>query len=320
MSLKDNGSNKKIFLTAEEDDEKRLDQFLAESTDLSRTFCQKLIKENQVYVGEKVITKPAYELKEDVTVEVLIPEPKNLEIAPEGISLDILYEDNDMIVVNKPAGMVVHPDNTYTSGTLVNALLGHFGPQNLSGIGGVRRPGIVHRLDKDTSGVIMVAKNNMAHRYLSEQIAERKVQKFYTALVFGKGKHETFSVDSPIARDPNNRKKMAISSAKHAREALTHIKLKEIYTDPLCILLDVQIITGRTHQIRVHLSSVGHPVVCDPLYGNEKQNTSFQKSFPLQRVFLHAKKLIMTLPNGEQKEYIAPLPKDLEATLKMLEY
>lgn len=317
MSFKDNA---RLFLTAEEDIGKRLDQFVAENTDLSRTFSQKLIKAGEVLVDDVKIMKVAHTLNENQEVRVHIPEPKTLDIEPENIPLDILYEDDDVLVINKAAGMVVHPDDTHSSGTLVNALLGYLGTEKLSGIGGVKRPGIVHRLDKDTSGVMIIAKNDHAHRHLTTEIAERRVTKRYKTLVFGKVKHETFSIDAPIGRDLHDRKKMAVSNATAAREALSHVSRETTYTDPLCSYLNVHIVTGRTHQIRVHLASVGHPVVADPLYGNETLNEKFQKDFPLERIFLHSHYLALRLPSGEEKEFTAPLLADLQRVLEMLEY
>lgn len=308
------------LLTAEEDIGKRLDIFLAENTDFSRTFCQKLIGQGQVEADNKVITKTSYSLEEHEDIFVKVPEPKEISLLPENIPLDILYEDDDVIVINKTPGIVVHPDETYLSGTLVNALLYHLGPDNLSGIGGMKRPGIVHRLDKDTSGVMIIAKHDKAHRHLSEEISARRMKKLYKALVFGKVQHENFSIDSPIARDPNDGKKMMVSSAKSAKNALSHVHLEHFYTDPLCSYVTVHIITGRTHQIRVHLSSVGYPVVGDPLYGNQTLNEKFLKDFPLNRIFLHSESLEIKLPNGEERKFIAPLQFDLEKTLRVLEY
>ncbi|MBI5414280.1 RluA family pseudouridine synthase [Candidatus Peregrinibacteria bacterium] len=321
MNLKSaTSSNVKIFLSAEEDAEKRLDQFLAENVDFSRTFLQKLIKSAKVRVDGKSISKVAYHLREYQEVSLEIPEPAVLHTLPENIPLDILYEDDDVIVISKPAGMVVHPDETYSSGTLVNALLHYLGTEKLSGIGGVKRPGIVHRLDKDTSGVLIVAKNDKAHRHLSREISERRVTKIYKALVFGKIKNDEFSIDSPITRDTEHRKKMKVSAKKDARNALTHCTLERIFEQPLSSLLTVQIVTGRTHQIRVHLASVGFPVAGDSLYGNETLNTKFFKDFPISRMFLHAESLQILLPNGKQKVFTAPFPQDLERTLEMLMY
>lgn len=321
MSIKANTAEQTLaFLTAEEDQDKRLDQFFAENTDLSRTFCQKLIKSGAALVNQKPISKVASILQEYQEVTITIPESKELSILPEDISVEILYEDADVLVINKPAGMVVHPDDTYTSGTLVNALLHILGAAKLSGIGGVKRPGIVHRLDKDTSGVMIVAKHDQAHRFLSEQIAERKVTKWYKTLVFGRVKHDKFSIDSPILRDPKDRQKMSVSGAKNARSALTHVELESVFQNPLCSLLNVNIITGRTHQIRVHLSSVGYPVVGDPVYGNQKLNAEFAKELPLERIFLHAYSLKLVLPNGEEKEFIAPLAHDLAVAEEILKF
>jgi len=320
MSLERNPSGKQILFTAEEDFEKRLDAFLAENTDFSRTFCQKLIRLQEVKVNGIVITKPAFFLEEGQEIVLTIPEARALDVRPENIPLDLLYEDDDVLVINKAAGMVVHPDETYTTGTLVNALLSYLGPEKLSGIGGVKRPGIVHRLDKDTSGVMIVAKNDRSHRFLATEIAARRIKKMYKTLVFGKVKHEKFSVDSPITRNPQDGKKMTVSSSKTAKPALSHVHLEHFYTDPLCSYLSVNIVTGRTHQIRVHLSSVGYPIVGDGLYGNEALNAKFFRDFPLKRIFLHSESLTLKLSSGKEMEFRAPLSADLEKTLQTLEY
>ena len=314
------GDSTHVLITAEDDSSKRLDIFLAENTEFSRSFCQKLIAEEQVTIAKKVVTKASYALSDGQEIVLAVPPPKLLNIIAEDIPLEIMYEDADVVVVNKKPGMVVHPDETHSTGTLVNALLFYLGAEKLSGIGGVRRPGIVHRLDKDTSGVMIVAKHDRAHRLLSEQIAARKCTKIYKTLVFGKVAHQEFSVDSPIGRDPEDGKKMRISGAAAAKSALTHFTLEHFYLTPISSYLKAQIVTGRTHQIRVHLSSIGFPVVGDPPYGNEKLNAKFFKEFPLQRIFLHAESLEIVLPNGKKRKFSAPMPLDLVKTLEALEY
>ncbi|MEI7511507.1 MAG: RluA family pseudouridine synthase [Candidatus Peregrinibacteria bacterium] len=300
---------------------KRLDVFLSDSLgeQYSRTFIQKLIKDSLVLVNGKCISKVAYIVSEDDSVSASLPEPlADAKLLPENIPLSVLYEDDDVLIINKSSGICVHPDHAHQSKTIVNAALFYCG-KSLSGIGGVLRPGIVHRLDKDTSGVLLIAKNDMAHRHFAKEMAERRAKKEYRTLVFGKLKNAEGSVEAPIARDERDRKKMAVSNASHAKPALTHFFLQEVFQDPLVSLLRVHIVTGRTHQIRVHLSSIGFPVVGDETYGNETMNKQFQKDFPLKRIFLHAERLEIAFPNGERKEFYAPLPEDLEKTVNMLE-
>ena len=313
-------SEKREVISTEEDEGKRIDLFLSEALgeDISRTFIQKLISSENVLVNGKPIKKSSFSVGEGMIYTLFLPKESQLEsVIPENIPIDILYEDSDALVINKPAGMVVHPDKTYSRGTVVNAVLWHC-KKSLSGIGGVMRPGIVHRLDKDTSGVLLIAKNDKAHRHFAEEIAMRRVQKIYTTLVFGRIKALSGSIDAPIARDPNNRQKMSVSDSPSAKHALTHFNVEDFFHSPICTLLKVQIITGRTHQIRVHFSSLNFPVVGDEAYGNEKQNREFFKAFPLSRIFLHAQSLEIAFPSGEKKRFEAPLPEDLEKCLRML--
>ncbi len=312
------------FLVSEDQAGVRIDKFLHESVgdEFSRTALQKMIKERCVKVGKKTIKKVSFVLEADHQVFL---EPNtdvakiDTSIEAEDIPLEILFEDDDVLVISKPTNMCVHPDHVYRSGTVVNAVMGYLTKKNLSQLGGLERPGIVHRLDKDTSGCLMIAKNDKAHRFLSEQIALRKVKKHYSALVLGRQKIKEGTIDSPIGRDVYDRKKMSISTRPDSRNALTHFTVEAVFEDPTCSFLDVQIITGRTHQIRVHLESIGFPVLGDDVYGNSNENEKFFKSFPIKRIFLHARTLEFTLPSGKELKVEAPFPEDLQKTIDMLE-
>ncbi len=286
--------------TIEEEDKERIDVYLHEELEsLSRSYIQKLIKDGDVKVnGEPV--KSNYRLFCGDVVTVSAPEIKEPEIEPEDIPLDILYEDEDVIVVNKPKGMVVHPAPGHYSGTLVNALLYHCGDE-LSGINGVMRPGIVHRIDKDTTGSLLVAKNDMAHRNLAKQLAEHSIHREYEAVVHGNLKEDQGTIDAPIGRSPTDRKKMAVN-VNHAREAITHYQVLQRFGDYTYIRCQLE--TGRTHQIRVHMASIRHPVLGDPVYGPKTC------PFPqLQGQTLHAKTIGFLHPRtGEYMEFEAPLP------------
>ena len=297
------------FAAEKEDVGTRIDVFLAENMeDLSRSGVQKLIDEGMITLnGGK--TKANYKLREKDIIDVTVPEVKEVEILPEDIPLDILYEDADVIVVNKPQGMVVHPAPGHTSGTLVNALMFHCG-DDLSGINGEKRPGIVHRIDKDTSGVLMVAKNDMAHQSLAAQLAEHSITRKYNAVVYNGFNEDEGTVNKPIGRNPQDRKKMAVTE-KHSRHAVTHyrvIERMEKFT-----LIEAQLETGRTHQIRVHMTYIGHPLLGDPVYGPKKQPVS------LEGQALHARVLGFVHPRtGEYMEFEAPLPPHFEALLERL--
>lgn len=259
----------KINIIAEKDDvDKRIDSFLASELDYTRSYLKKLILNGLVKVNGSSI-KPNYKLKEGDSVDVNIPEAEKIDLMPENIPLDIIYEDDDIIVINKPQGMVVHPAPGNYSGTLVNALLYHC--KNLSGINGELRPGIVHRLDKDTSGVMVVAKNDKAHLDLSNQIKERTILKKYIAIVEGVIKDDEGSIEAPIGRDHVERKKMAVT--EDGRYALTLYKVLERYKNNS--LIEATIKTGRTHQIRVHMSYIGHPIVGDEVYGYKNKDLIF---------------------------------------------
>ncbi|MBO5329005.1 MAG: RluA family pseudouridine synthase [Anaerotignum sp.] len=297
------------FAAEKEDVGTRIDVFLAENMeDLSRSGVQKLSDEGMITLnGGK--TKANYKLREKDIIDVTVPEVKEVEILPEDIPLDILYEDADVIVVNKPQGMVVHPAPGHTSGTLVNALMFHCG-DDLSGINGEKRPGIVHRIDKDTSGVLMIAKNDMAHQSLAAQLAEHSITRKYNAVVYNGFNEDEGTVNKPIGRNPQDRKKMAVTE-KHSRHAVTHyrvIERMEKFT-----LIEAQLETGRTHQIRVHMTYIGHPLLGDPVYGPKKQPVS------LEGQALHARVLGFIHPRtGEYMEFEAPLPPHFEALLERL--
>ncbi len=297
------------FAIEKEDAGERIDVFLAENAEnLSRSGVQRLIEEGHICLNGGNV-KANYRLREKDLIDVEIPDVKEVEILPEDIPLDILYEDADVIVVNKPQGMVVHPAPGHMSGTLVNALLYHCGAE-LSGVNGQRRPGIVHRIDKDTSGVLMVAKNDRAHRSLAEQLAEHSITRCYNAIVYNGFTEEEGTVDKPIGRNPQDRKKMAVTE-KHSRHAVTHYRVLERMER--FTLIEARLETGRTHQIRVHMSYIGHPLLGDPVYGPKKQ------PFALEGQALHARVLGFVHPRtGEYLEFEAPLPPYFEALLERL--
>ena len=278
----------------------------------SRSHLQRLIEEGHVTVNGRP-AKANLRLKLGVSVDIDIPEPRDPIPVPENIELPIVYEDADLVVVNKPPGMVVHPAAGHDSGTLVNALLYHV--DDLSGIGGEKRPGIVHRLDRGTSGLMVVAKNDAAHQELARQFHDREVSKEYLALVWGvvvAGRR----IEDPIGRDPNNRLKMT-NRARRSREAVTRI-VRVFQVNPALALAQIAIHTGRTHQIRVHLSSIGHPIVGDTLYGGLRRRLPFdiRAVSRLDRPFLHAAKLAFKHPrDGRRMEFESELPPDLKSVL-----
>lgn len=286
----------------------RLDRFLAKILkDISRSRIQELIKEGSITVNQQTV-KANYKLKEKDHLEVVIPQARPLEVLPEPIPLDVLYEDKDLIVINKPQGMVVHPAPGHSSGTLVNALLHHC--QDLSGINGILRPGIVHRLDKDTSGVLVAAKNDYTHTHLVGQLKEHQVKRIYLALVHGRIQEPAGMIEAPIGRDPRDRKRMAVVE-KNGKEAVTLYSVLQRFHD--YTLVRLQLKTGRTHQIRVHMSYLGFPVVGDPIYGPRKSH------FNLQGQALHAQTLGFIHPGtGEYMEFTAPLPQYFEEILARL--
>ncbi len=294
----------------------RLDRFLVSVLpEQSRSQIQRLIKGGHVRVGgHEAKSNQAVKTGQAVTVD--IPEPITPLPQPEALPLPILYQDHDIIVVDKPAGMVVHPAAGHESGTLVNALLHHV--DDLSGIGGEKRPGIVHRLDRGTSGLMVVAKHDAAHEELARQFHDREVEKDYLALVWGEvmaGRR----IDAPIGRDPGNRKKMS-ARARRSREAVTRIVRAEHF-GPAVTLAQIAIHTGRTHQIRVHLSAIGHPIVGDALYGGVRRRVpgDLRALTHLDRPFLHAARLAFTHPTeGRRMEFTSPLPDDLQRVLDEL--
>ena len=288
---------------------KRLDVFIAESmAELTRSRVQRLIAEGNIKVNG-LNAKANTRLKVGDIVEANIPEPKELSIAAQEIPLDIVYEDSHMLVVNKPQGMVVHPAAGNYEGTLVNALMAYCG-DNLSGINGVLRPGILHRIDKDTSGLLLVAKDDKAHLGLSQQIKEHSLTREYICLVHGKIKTDSGTIDAPIGRDEKNRKKMTITQ-KNSRAAVTHFFVLERFDK--YTLVRCRLETGRTHQIRVHMSKNGHPIVGDMVYGRKKEE------FKTNGQLLHAFKVGYIHPvSGEYMEFTRPLPEYFETVLESL--
>lgn len=287
----------------------RLDAYIAKKEEkLSRTMIQKLIEDGDVLVNGDV-KKISYKVQAGDIIEVNISEPKETGIKAQEIPLDIVYEDNDIIVVNKPKGMVVHPANGNPDGTLVNAIMAKC-KGSLSGIGGEIRPGIVHRLDKDTSGLLIVAKNDQAHINMSKQIKDRKVKKIYIALVKGSIAEDEATINMPIGRSTKDRKKMAVR--KDGKEAITHFKVLKRYDK--YTLLEIKIDTGRTHQIRVHMAEIGHPVVGDSVYSNGKNE------FGVEGQMLHAKSLDFKHPITQKQMHLeAELPEYFKEVLSELE-
>lgn len=287
----------------------RLDSYISKSNlDLSRSMVQKLIKENRVFVNGKN-EKESYKIKVNDNITIQIEEPKSSKLEAQDIPLNIIYEDNDIIVINKPKGMVVHPGNGNPDNTLVNAVLAHC-KGSLSGIGGEIRPGIVHRIDKDTSGLIIVAKNDKSHINLSEQIKNHEVTKIYTALVKGNISEDEATIDMPIGRNKKDRKKMSVT--RDGKEAVSHIKVVKRYGN--YTLIRVKIDTGRTHQIRVHMAKIGHPVVGDEVYSSGKNE------FGVKGQMLHSIILKFKHPiSGKEIMLEAPLPQYFEDVLSKLD-
>ncbi|MBU5440361.1 RluA family pseudouridine synthase [Tissierella sp. MSJ-40] len=292
-----------------EEDNERLDTYIADELDeISRTYIQKLIKENLVLVNGKTM-KARYLVKEGDYIRVELPQPKKLEINAENIPIDIVYEDEDVVIVNKSQGMVVHPAPGNYNGTLVNALLYHI--DSLSSINGIIRPGIVHRLDKDTSGLLIIAKNDVSHKILSEELKERKIKRVYIALAHGILKNDEGTINAPIGRHSVDRKKMTVTD-KNSKEAITHYRVLKRFDNYTFVELSLE--TGRTHQIRVHLAYINHPIVGDPVYSKGKNE------FNLNTQLLHAKKLGFIHPTKkEYMEFQADPPENFKKVMNILE-
>lgn len=306
------------YIVKEADSGKRLDAFCAEAAAISRSAAAKLIEDGFVSVCGKSVAKK-YSVKAGDEVEIIFPEVRESEAFPENIPLSVVYEDEDIIVINKPKGMVVHPAPGNYSGTLVNALLYHC-RDSLSGIGGVMRPGIVHRIDKDTSGLLVVAKNDDAHNALSEELKYHGIEREYRALVCGGFKDDTGTVNYPIGRHPVDRKRQSvILSGDHtAREAITHYRVLARYGGVSYLQLKLE--TGRTHQIRVHMSYIGHPLLGDELYAKSK--TRFEKKHPalFNGQALHAKRLTLTHPRTKERmTFECELPDEFNKAIELLE-
>lgn len=298
-------------VTAEEDG-LRLDQYIAgRCMDLSRSYIQKLIKESRVTINKNIQTKTKTAVQESDIVNVFLPDPKELEIKPQDIPLDILYEDNDVLVVNKPKGMVVHPAPGHYEDTLVNAVLYHC-RDNLSGINGVLRPGIVHRIDKDTTGALIVCKNDKAHQKIANQLRAHTITRSYRAIVYNNFSEDEGMINAPIGRHPTNRKKRMVTE-KNSKEAITHYKVLD-HLNHKFNYIECRLETGRTHQIRVHMSYIGHPLLGDEVYG--PVNSKFKN---LQGQTLHAATIGFIHPTTEEyMEFSAPLPDYFEKLLKTL--
>jgi 23S rRNA pseudouridine1911/1915/1917 synthase len=300
-----------LSFSVESGQETRLDKFLVSFIpSQSRSRLQTLVKEGAVFVNDQQIQKTGFLLAPGDKVRITIPAAKPVELIAENIPLEIVFENQDLMVVNKPAGMVVHPAPGHDHGTLVHAALGKI--DDLEGIGGELRPGIVHRLDKDTSGLIILAKNEKAHRWLQDQFRLRKVEKVYIALVDGKPPTPTGRIEAAIARDPSHRKKMAIVPETKGRAAITAYQTLENYREHT--LIEAHPLTGRTHQIRLHLAFLGCPIVGDTVYGRKKP------TLDINRHFLHAEKISLIIP-GEKtlRTFTAPLPLELSSVLDILE-
>jgi len=298
------------FIVGEEEEDIRLDVYLSNQLpDVSRNYIQKMISKEKVKINGQIETSKKFRVKQNTQVEIEIPDAEPLKIEPENIPIDIIYEDDDVIVVNKPQGMVVHPAVGNYRGTLVNALLYHC--KNLSSINGIIRPGIVHRIDKDTSGLLVVAKNDKAHHHLAEQLKAHTMVRVYTALVYGNLKEDEGTISAPIGRHPTDRLKMAVVKGK-GKEAVTHFRVLKRFGD--YTLIEARLETGRTHQIRVHFSFIQRPLVGDPVYGPKKQK------FDLAGQALHAGTLGFIHPTeGKFLKFEVDLPDYFKKLLQQLE-
>ena len=297
---------RRSLTVAPDDGGERLDRYLASRLDdLSRARIQSLIAAGAVLV-DGAVARASHKTAPGEAIVLTLPDAAPSPLAPEPIPLRIVYEDGDLLVIDKPAGMVVHPAPGHGGGTLVNAILAH--APDLSGVGGETRPGIVHRLDKDTSGLIVVAKHDRAHRHLAAQLRDRRMDKRYVALVEGAPPSESGTIEAPIGRDPRRPQRMA--AIQSGRPSVTHFRVLERFARHT--LLECKPETGRTHQIRVHLASLGCPVACDRTYGRAKPTV------PLDRHFLHAARLTFVLPSGENRTFEAPLPVELRHALTQI--
>ncbi len=309
------------FCAKPQDAGERLDRFLSEQLSLSRSAAVKLIEDGNAWVGDSVVSKN-YRMREGDAVQVLLPAPEPSEVIPQDIPLDIVYEDPDLIVINKPVGMVVHPAPGNPDGTLVNALIYHC-KGSLSGVGGVIRPGIVHRIDKDTSGLLVAAKNDETHLALSELLRGHHINRIYTAVAVGNFREDRGTVDAPIGRHPTNRLRMAVirNPELQAREAVTHwsVLARGSADGNAFTLLRCELETGRTHQIRVHMSSLGHPLLGDALYGGGGTKFEAHHSTDIKGQCLHAGALSFEHPKtGALMHFTAPLPQELKHITALL--
>lgn len=316
-------SQTRNFLFPDELPAERLDSFLSKSLpDVSRSQLKKLIDGGRVTVEDAPV-KASLKLKGGESIQVVLPEPEPVEALPEDIPLDIYYEDQDLIVVNKAPGMVVHPAAGHYSGTLVNALLHHC--DDLAGIGGELRPGIVHRIDKDTSGLLVITKNDQSHQHLAAQFKEHSIERRYLALIHGCPQNDSGTVDQPIGRHPIQRKKMS-GKARQARSAVTHWRMLKRYHQQGMSLIELKLETGRTHQIRVHFSEMNHPLIADPLYGNRSRMAAI-KDPALKKLVaelpgqaLHARLLGFIHPQtGKYLEFSCEMPETLDRIISYLD-
>lgn len=295
------------MIVEKEDSQVRLDQYLAQKLEISRSKIQNAIKEQKVKVNGKIVSA-SYQVKENDKIEMEEIEGVPITLEKENIPLDIVYEDDDLLIVNKQSGMVVHPAPGNYHKTLVNALLYHFSLSKEDSL----RPGIVHRIDKDTSGLMVVAKNDETHEKLSEMIKRKEVERIYIALVDGIIPHETGTIDAPIGRDVDNRLKMKVTDI-NSKEAITHFKVRKRFPKHNQTLIECKLETGRTHQIRVHMAYIGYPIYNDPIYGKRKNTSDFGQ-------FLHSQRISFLHPRTKKKiQFEAPLPKEFEDYLEQLE-
>lgn len=311
-----NDKNIYNFIISKELEGERLDQALSLLIpDYSRNALKNYIKGGYISKDSEAVTKQAYKVCEGDNIRVVIPKPKDCEAVAVDIPLDILYEDEDLLIVNKPKGMVVHPAAGHSDDTLVNAILAHCG-EELSGIGGVLRPGIVHRIDKDTTGALLICKNDQSHLHIAKQLKEHSIDREYAAIVYGIVKDDSGTIDAPIGRSRSDRKKMAVQNdLQHGKEAVTHYKVIERFFKNSFTYIACKLETGRTHQIRVHMTSIGHPLLGDEVYA-QKRKSKFEN---LQGQCLHARTLGFIHPKSGERIFIeAPLPEYFEELLSKL--